>query len=282
MKSILVPMGNTGHSAAALQAAITIAEKVDAVIRGVYVKDLRKARERFKETLPYPTISPDLNQSILEKTLESVVTEMDREEDLVSQTFRDTIKGHDVKNKFIVQTGELSEIVLQLEKSCDLIVMGKSREAENPKTPVLSSYAKKIIQKSFQSALVITEGHFPGNRILLAYGGSKTAGKALKETARFAKLFNAEVFALCVNEELGDTSPYLEIVENYLEPYGINVEKIWKKSSVVDAIVHVVEEKDIDLLIMGAYGHESWKEFIFGSNTEKVIKRLDIPMLLCS
>lgn len=283
MKSILVPMGNTEHSREALKVAVKLAEKSGAVIRGIHVSDLRKSRDEYKNAMPYPTISPDLNQSIMDKRMESIVTEMDEEIESVRDIFQEITQGFEGKTEFIFKTGDLGEIVLEEEKSVDLIIMGKSREAENPKTPVLSPYARTIIQKSYRSALVISSGHEPGDRILLAYGGSPTSGKALIETAIFATLLGAKkIFALCVNEDFENASPMLEIVEKYLKPYDIEVEKIWKKTSVSEGIISTVQDHEINLLIMGAYGHESWKEFIFGSNTEKVIQKLDIPMLLCS
>ena len=283
MKSILVPMGNTEHSREALKVAKKLAEKAGAVIRGIYVADMRKSRDEYKNSLPYPTISPDLNQSIMDKRLESIVTEMEEEGENIRDVFNDLTKDFSGKTEFISLTGDLAELVLENEKAADLIIMGKSREAENPKTPVLSPYARAIIQKSYRSALVITSGFYPGERLLLAYGGSPTSGKALLEAAVFAGIMGAKkIYALCVNDEFENASPLLETVEKYLEPYGVEVEKIWKKTSVVEGIVSAVNEYDINLLIMGAYGHESWKEFIFGSNTEKVIKKLNIPMLLCS
>jgi len=282
MKSILVPMGDTEHSDSVLKVAIDLAKKSDAVIRGIYVKDLRKIKQTHMDALPYPTISPDLNQSIIEKELESVITEMDEEEDKVAQKFYEIIKDFDGKFEFKVESGDIAEVVLRHEKAADLIIMGKSREASNPKTPVLGRSSRAIIQKSYRSALVITKGRKPGNKILLAYGGSPTAGKALRETAVFAKLLDAKVYAICVMEDYENAEPHLNTVERYLSPYGIEVEMIWKKVNVVESIVDTVREREIDLLIMGAYGHNTWKELIFGNNTEKVIEKLDIPLLLCS
>ncbi len=283
MKSILVPMGNTEHSREALRVAVMLAERAGAVIKGIHVSDLRKSRDEYKNAMPYPTISPDLNQSIMDKRMDSIVTEMDEEIENVREIFQEITQDFNGKTEFIFRTGDLAEIVLQEEKSVDLIIMGKSRESENPKTPVLSDYSKAIIQKSYRSALVISSGHDPGDKILLAYGGSPTSGKALIESAIFATLLGAKkIFALCVNEDFENASPMLEIVEKYLKPYDIEVEKIWKKTSVSEGIINAVQDHEINLLIMGAYGHESWKEFIFGSNTEKVIQKLNIPMLLCS
>lgn len=282
MKSILIPMGDTEHSNSALKVAIDLARKTDAVIRGIYVKDLRKIKQTHMDALPYPTISPDLNQSIIEKELESVITEMDEEEDKVAQKFYEIMKDFDGEFELTVESGDVAEVVLRHEKAVDLIIMGKSREASNPKTPVLGRSSRAIIQKSYRSALVITKGYDPGNRILLAYGGSPTAGKALRETAVFAKLLSAKVYVICVMEDYENAEPQLNTVERYLRPYGVKVERIWKKSNVVESIIETVKDKEINFLVMGAYGHNTWRELIFGNNTEKVIEKLNIPLLLCS
>lgn len=50
--------------------------------------------------------------------------------------------------------------------------------------------------------------------------------------------------------------------------------------SLTDAINQVIVSEDIDLIIMGSNGATGIKEIIFGSNTLKVIRNVDCPILV--
>jgi nucleotide-binding universal stress UspA family protein len=47
-----------------------------------------------------------------------------------------------------------------------------------------------------------------------------------------------------------------------------------------DVILAEAEELDIDLIIMGAYGHSRLREQILGGNTYHLLNHSPIPMLM--
>ena len=52
------------------------------------------------------------------------------------------------------------------------------------------------------------------------------------------------------------------------------------EGSVQDALSLYREQNNIDLMVMGAYGHSRFREFFVGSQTSKMIARSPIPLLL--
>lgn len=48
----------------------------------------------------------------------------------------------------------------------------------------------------------------------------------------------------------------------------------------VKEIVRIVNEKDAQLLVMGAHKHQGWKDYIFGETIESVRHKLNIPVLI--
>lgn len=48
----------------------------------------------------------------------------------------------------------------------------------------------------------------------------------------------------------------------------------------IDAVNHTVKSNDIDLIIMGSNGATDAKEVVFGSNTLRVIRNVDCPLLV--
>lgn len=66
------------------------------------------------------------------------------------------------------------------------------------------------------------------------------------------------------------------------KPYlkGVNVVPIIKHFKVFSEISEVAKEHDADLIIMGSHGTEGLKEIFVGSNTERVVRNSDVPVLV--
>jgi nucleotide-binding universal stress UspA family protein len=80
-----------------------------------------------------------------------------------------------------------------------------------------------------------------------------------------------------VNAEIRST---LTDVAGTLERAGIGVHTALKVGPRDEVIASYVEAKDIDLAVMGAYGHSRIRQLIIGSTTTSVIRSCRIPLLL--
>jgi nucleotide-binding universal stress UspA family protein len=71
--------------------------------------------------------------------------------------------------------------------------------------------------------------------------------------------------------------------EAFLEHHGIKPEKrieVTTKPSLV--IADLVASGNVDLLIMGAYGHSPIREVLFGSTTERILSHCSVNVILQS
>lgn len=67
------------------------------------------------------------------------------------------------------------------------------------------------------------------------------------------------------------SSPYLE---------GIPVTEAVQFERAFDGIIHSSKKHSVDLIVMGSHGASGFQEFFVGSNTEKVVRSSDIPVLV--
>lgn len=70
---------------------------------------------------------------------------------------------------------------------------------------------------------------------------------------------------------------------NFLEKdylHGVKVTPVIKSYKVFSELNSIVNEVDADFIIMGSHGSSGLKEFFMGSNTEKVIRYSDVPVLV--
>ncbi|MDE3168009.1 MAG: Nramp family divalent metal transporter [Acidobacteriota bacterium] len=132
-------------------------------------------------------------------------------------------------------------------------------------------------------------------RILVPLDHSELDHLAVNHAAAMAKLYGARLFLVHVEEgatslvygresstaEVEAGSEYLGRIAQLLQNQGIAVEtSILHSASPTKAIVGYAREVRPDLVVMGAHGHGSIKDLIFGTTIDPVRHALDIPILV--
>ncbi|MGB0891847.1 MAG: universal stress protein [Flavobacteriaceae bacterium] len=136
-------------------------------------------------------------------------------------------------------------------------------------------------------------------KIIVPVDFSQHSEFALKAAALLAKKEKAEIYVLhmldmidnSVNESLNyqyeKTVFLLKLAEKKFKAFldkdylkGITVNPIIKHFKVFSEVNEIAKEENADLIIMGSHGASGLKEFFVGSNTEKVIRFSDIPVLV--
>lgn len=137
-------------------------------------------------------------------------------------------------------------------------------------------------------------------RILVPTDFSEHAEDALRVASQIAKKNNSEIILLHMLELpqqsndaiVGGTSipetmffmkkanETLDEVasKEYLE--GIPVTEIVKMDKPIHGITQISKDYDVDLIIMGSHGSSGVEELLIGSNTEKVVRNSEIPVLV--
>ena len=137
-------------------------------------------------------------------------------------------------------------------------------------------------------------------QILVPTDFSQHAENALKVAAQIAKKNNSEIIVLHMLElpnqmndavlggaGIPETMLFMKKANEMLDeissrPYleGIEVTEIVKIDKPIHGITQVSKEYDVDLIVMGSHGSSGLEELLIGSNTEKVVRNSDIPVLV--
>ena len=78
---------------------------------------------------------------------------------------------------------------------------------------------------------------------------------------------------------LESTKHRMAELERSVEHEGVDVVQDVDADSVIRKIRHVVREDQVDLVVMGSKGSSGMDEFLIGSNTEKVVRTAECPVL---
>jgi len=137
--------------------------------------------------------------------------------------------------------------------------------------------------------------------ILVPTDFSPQAEMALKVAAQLARKFDGEIFLLHMLElplqlidPVGGSSQnipeaifFMKLAHQRFskimrEPYlaGIKVHETVEFHRAFDGIMEISKEKKCDLIVMGSHGASGFQEMFIGSNTEKVVRHSEIPVLV--
>lgn len=138
-------------------------------------------------------------------------------------------------------------------------------------------------------------------KILVPTDFSEHAAYALKVAAQIARKNNAEIILLHMLElphQGGDAGtgaghdvPEIMLFKNraierledlmdeeYLD--GIEVSEVIQFEKAFDGVMKISKKNEVDFIVMGSHGASGFNEMFIGSNTEKVVRYSDVPVLV--
>ncbi|MGB0681206.1 MAG: universal stress protein [Magnetovibrionaceae bacterium] len=184
------------------------------------------------------------------------------------------------ETKLTLRNGGLVETVGQAEDTADLLVIGKRGETEAVAEAHLGANLERVVRGCHHPVLVATRDFRPIKRILLAFDGGPSSRKALQHAVNDKLLKGLDVMLLRVGPDKKSNREELAVAAEELEKSGSSVETLLMQGTPEDVIADVVTERDVDLLVVGAYGHSRIRHLIVGSTTSTLIRTIKVPLLM--
>lgn len=120
-----------------------------------------------------------------------------------------------------------------------------------------------------------------GNRIAVAWDGSAEAARALGAALPFLKTAES-VTAISVAED-NKPNNTLEDLARYASWHGIQIDTNTVAPDTVtvgEALFGAVRRVSADMLVMGAYSHNRFRELVFGGTTRYILDESGMPVLM--
>ncbi|MFT6300832.1 MAG: nucleotide-binding universal stress UspA family protein [Granulosicoccus sp.] len=179
-----------------------------------------------------------------------------------------------------LRNGEIVESVHTLEKDASLIVIGKRGEAADFDSGHLGSNLERVVRSTRLPVLVASRSFQPIKKVLVAFDGGPSSLKAIEYFATQKQYNFLECLVLSVGVDSIEQRRQLEGAVATLKNGGYNVTGEIVAGHTEMAIAAKVEQENIDLLLMGAYGHSRIRNLIIGSTTTEMIRSCKVPVLL--
>lgn len=278
IRNILICTDGSSYGQVCCQYGAWIATRTEASLQVLYVTDLRQ--------FEVPLVA-DLSGSLGIQPYQDIISELqkieNRKAEIIEDGARRALKevGFEGEMTFSHRTGLLVDTLGEFEDEVDLVLLGKRGENADFATEHLGSNMERMIRATRKPCLVTSRQYKPFTRAALAFDGSASTRRAL-EFVCASNLFRELPVRLVTVVEGEDRDLAEHRVREALElaeRVGGSLQTVILEGEVEEAIADYVEREEIDMLLMGAYGHSRIRRLLIGSSTTDLIRSCRIPVL---
>lgn len=177
--------------------------------------------------------------------------------------------------------GNLVETLAELADSIQLLVIGRQGEdsRQHAGQPI-GSQLEGVTRALAKPTLVAPDEFRAPGSLLLAYDASPSARQAVDALAASPLFKGLPLHLLMVGEDNALTRTALHEAQARLELAGFLVIPAIREGKLEPVLHAYQQERAIDLLAMGAYGHSRIRRLLLGSTTRQMLHRSRTPLLL--
>ncbi|WP_110668855.1 universal stress protein [Salinicola halophilus] len=176
--------------------------------------------------------------------------------------------------------GDLIESLVERESQARLVVLGKQGESQRDASPHLGSNLERVV-RTLHTPILVTPTEFRApTRLLLAFDGSRTTRRGVEMIAESPLLNGLVCHVVMIGAGTDDQRAELEWALNRLREGGIEAEGDVLAGEVDEVLGDYAAREEIDLMIMGAYGHSRIRQLLVGSTTTTMLRHSQVATLI--
>ena len=173
----------------------------------------------------------------------------------------------------MVEAGNITRKISERQAMMDLMVL-KIAHPPGGGLSTLKSALRSIIANSSCPVLGIPQKAAPFQRALLAYDGTELAKEALFVATYLAEMWKTGLTVFTALEGSRVTADVQDHVRRYLEIHEVEAEYVVSDQNARADLMKTVEERNIDLVLMGSHGGSVWRQIFVGSTLDFVLRRV--------
>lgn len=274
LAKILLPVNSESQGACLAETAFHLARRFGASIEALHPKGL-----------PLDDVSlgsEGLTSTMIEELWRTAEQRASAEEKAAHEVFSAAAaRNPDIKTHFVSLDGPIDSITGRRARLSDLIVTGPLKGFDSP------FWTKVREGAMFQSGrpVLIAPATDPdpniGETLIIGWKDSIEAARALQASLNF--ISRAKTVRLVTINGDPDAEASLGEAKAYLELHGAQVETaiLGRGSDKVPEILAAeARSRRGALLVMGAFSHWRWQEWLFGGVTEHILHEGTVPALM--
>ena len=187
----------------------------------------------------------------------------------------------DINVRIYQRHGKLLPSIEHFKEENRAIVMGRGGEDHKNSRINIGSQIETVARASDIPILICSETFKAPDSYMIAFDGSKTAIKAAWMVAKSPLLKGLKGHIVMVGNHNEAAKQSMSAAAAKLEDAGYIVEAHHLSASdAVDGLLTFQVDNDIDIMVVGAYGHSKWQQLFLGSTTTEIIASTLSPVIL--
>jgi len=273
---MLIPTDGSDNGNIALRYGLYIASKFDATITGLHVIDVYLIQG------PITTdISGAVGMPPYDGFFEAIETSLQEKAQFILKDFQERCQKSGFVAEVKTTTGKIDEIIAEEAQEADLVLMAKKGEHFHLKEGgLLGSVAESVIRHCGKPVMVTPEKFYEIESMGIAYDGSEPAKKALKLSLEISGHAEWPLTVVIITTDAKKADKLCTEAEELAGRSSADCEMVVLQGKESEAILKFIQEGSVELMVMGAYGHNRLRELFLGSTTSNVIRKSSIPVLL--
>lgn len=279
---VLACVDHSTYAPAVCDVAAWAALRLSAPLEFVHVLD------RHPEVAPTRDLSGSIGLGAQEALLEDLAALDEQRSKLAQESGRLLLEG--VKDRARSagvpspegrqRHGELIETLAGMEQDVRLFVLGKRGEAAESAPQHLGSNLERVVRGLHRPILVAAKEFRTPRSVMVAYDGSATTRKGVEMIASSPLFQGLPCHLVMADTESAATAAHIDWARKVLESAGFETHASTIAGDAETVIANYQQERAIDMLVMGAYGHSRIRQLLVGSTTTTMIRTSSIPLLL--
>lgn len=278
IKRILVPLDPSSHALAALDFGIAVAKRHSAEVTGFMILD---APDIERAVGP---VTPGAIEFARKAERRREAKAHHRIQELLGR-FAKRCEAAGVSHRSLEVTGNPAEMIIRESVFFDLVLLGIRTyfhfETQEGPCTTLTDIAGRVMPP-----IITLPAKHPGpdavKRILIAFGGSRTGAKSVRQFAGLHLFTDAHVTVLSSNEDMTTAQRHTAAVKRFLSAHDYtNVEEVWTPESIGETIRDRYVG-NVDLIVLGAHAKTGILSFLYGQVTKALIADGTTPLFIAN
>ncbi len=186
------------------------------------------------------------------------------------------VDAPDVRQRY----GHLNEALQDLEPEVDLYVLGRRGESAERTRRDLGRSIEGVV-RSLHNPILAVAGEFREPRqVMIAFDAQKAAERCVAVVASSPLFTGLPVHLVMAGRQSAEARNRLEAARTALITAGFEATSQALPGDPESAIASSVNDRNIDLLVMGAYNHSRIRALLMGSKTSDLLRAATVPVLL--
>jgi nucleotide-binding universal stress UspA family protein len=272
LRTILVGLDGSAHSRAATELGIRWAGQFDALVVGLGIID----EPSLRSSQPVPLGAGHFKEHLDETRLAQATRQV--EQFLEQFTLRCTEAG--VSSKVLENQGTPYEQILLEAQRYDLILLGQQTHFHFATGDSTGETLRQVIRNATRPVITVPAHLGECKTVLIAYDGSLQAARALQVFEATGLGRSWPVHIVNVSDDLAEARRQAERAADFLRAHDIVAEIHTVHGSPAEAVLKQAETVGAGLVVMGAYGQRTLREFFLGSATRSLLEKAPLPLFL--